>query len=74
MPGGSLEFSTLLLPAGVEPIDKLFGLVFGCFGVYSSAGAVFRMTVPFKAIELFDDFIAVCKIGSWVSDWFAIDD
>jgi len=58
----------------MEPIDKFDGVVFGCFCVNSSAWAVFRMTVTFKAIELFDDFFAVCKDPPWFSDRFAVND
>ena len=57
----------------MKPIDKFLGVVFSCFGVNSSAGAVFRMTVILEAIELFDDFTAVCK-NLWFSDRFAVND
>ena len=71
---GRLEFGTLLLPAGMQPVDKFLCIVFGCLGVNSSAGAVFRMAIAFETTELFDDFIAVCKNFPWFSDWLAAND
>ena len=70
----SLEFSTLVLPADMKSVDEFLGVVSSCFCVYSSAWAAFGMTVTCMAIELFDDFFAVCENSPWFSDRFAVND
>ena len=70
---GTLEFGTLLLPASMEPVDKVLCIVFRCFSVYSSEGTVLRMSVAFEATELFNDFITVRENIPWLSERLAVN-